>query len=216
MYSSLRRRRFTLSVGAIALAAGAALALSSCYPGDELTVAETDIVVTTFSPDIDFASVLDYALADSVIHLVPEGEDDDISRAYDAMVLSTIRDNMAALGFNEVVDPATSDVIVAVGVSSSEFTDYYSYSPCYYYCWYYPYGGWGWYYPSYVGSYTYTIGTIFITMNQTVDPNGDAGQVPVAWVAALNGFADKGSNATRIGNGIDQAFAQSQYLGAGK
>jgi hypothetical protein len=205
------------AVTAAALALCGAVLLPSCYPGDELTVSEADVVVTAFSKDIDFATVLDYALADSVIHLVPEGEDDDISRSFDATVLAAVRDNMDALGFNEVVDPDLADVVMAVAVSTSEYTDYYSYSPCYYYCWYYPYPpGWGWYYPSYIGAYSYTVGTIFINMIENVDPAGDEGRIPVAWVAALNGLADKGSNATRIQNGVDQAFAQSQYLGAGK
>lgn len=218
MNSPFRRRAAVPPWPVIACGAlVAAAALLSCYPGDEITVSEADVVVTAFSPDIDFAQMVDFALADSVLHLVPEGEDDDISRAYDATILTEVRDNMSALGFNEVSDPAAADVLMVVAVTSSEYTSYYSYSPCYYYCWYYPYPpGWGWYYPSYIGAYSYTIGTIFINMIQRVDPAGDEERIPVAWVAALNGYADKSSNATRIRNGIDQAFAQSKYLGAGK
>jgi hypothetical protein len=124
---------------------------------------------------------------------------------------------MDALGFTEVVDPAAADVIMAVAVSASDYTSYYSYSPCYYYCWYYPYpSGWGWYYPPYVGGYSYTVGTIFINMIERIDPTGDEDQIPVAWVAALNGVSDSGSNASRIQAAINQAFEQSKYLGAGK
>ena len=207
-------RRPPVLIGAVL---GVAMVLASCYPGDELTVSEADVVVTAFSETFDFGGATTYALADSVLHLVPEDEDDDITRAYDTVILSRIRDNMSDLGFTEVVDPAAADVLMVTAVSSSEYTGYYSYSPCYYYCWYYPYPpGWGWYYPSYIGSYSYTVGTIFINMIERVDPAGSEGQIPVAWVAALNGLADQGSSATRIQAAIDQAFEQSKYLGAGK
>jgi hypothetical protein len=67
-----------------------------------------------------------------------------------------------------------------------------------------------------VGGYSYTVGTIFINMIERIDPTGDEDQIPVAWVAALNGVSDSGSNASRILAAINQAFEQSKYLGAGK
>ncbi|HEX5132421.1 MAG TPA: DUF4136 domain-containing protein [Candidatus Krumholzibacteria bacterium] len=211
-----RMRGRARSVALVAAGLAVVAVLGSCYPGDELTISESDVVITTFDGATDFETIGSYALADSIIHLVPDGEKDNISRAYDAMMLATIRSNMAALGFSEEADPANADVLIVTAVSSSEYTTYYSYSPCYYYCWYYPYPpGWGWYYPSTVGSYNYTVGTIFVNMTRRVDPN-TADRLPVVWVAALNGLADKNSNASRIKAGINQAFAQSKYLGAGK
>lgn len=197
-----------------ALLAAAAL-FGSCYPGDDLTVSETDIVVTAFNQDIDFATLTTYALNDTVVHLVPDGEDDDITRAYDDEILQEVRDNLNDLGFTEVVDPDAADALVVVAVTVSDYTGYYSYSPCYYYCWYYP-PGWGWYYPPYMASYSFSVGTIIINMAERVDPGSSEGDVPVAWVGALNGYSSSSSNLTRIRGGIDQAFAQSQYLGAGK
>jgi hypothetical protein len=198
-------------------AVGAVAIISSCYPGDPLTVSEADVVVTAFGSEVDFADYQTYALADSVVHLVADGDDDDITRAYDSQRLASVKSKMDALGFTEVVDPAAADVIMAVAVSASDYTSYYSYSPCYYYCWYYPYpSGWGWYYPPYVGGYSYTVGTIFINMIERIDPTGDEDQIQVAWVAALNGVSDSGSNASRIQAAINQAFEQSKYLGAGK
>lgn len=207
--------RRSVPCAAAALACAAAALLASCYPGDDLTVSESDVVITAFNEAIDFSTLVDYVLSDTVIHLVPEGEDDDISRAYDDEMLDSVRDNLNQLGFNELADPDAADVLVAVAVTASEYTGYYSYSPCYYYCWYYP-PSWGWYYPPYVSSYNFTIGTIFINMAQRVDPGASEGDVPVAWVAALNGYSDSSSNLSRIRKGIDQAFAQSQYLGEGK
>jgi len=211
-----RFKRTHLAATALALAAAAALGLS-CYPGDELTVADTDMVITLFDQKADFASKLTYAMPDTVIHLVGEGQDDDVSRAYDATVLDQIVSNMDRLGFTRVTDPATADVFM---LTAATVTDYTGYA---YYGWYWDYWygyppGWGWYpwYPSYGTTYSYSLGTILIVMS---DPSAaDAGEerVPPIWSAALNGYADKASNTQRIKNGVDQAFAQSQYLGAGK
>ncbi len=189
------------------IAAGALLVaafLPSCYPGNDLTVSEADVVVTTFNPDVDFAQLRSYALHSEVIHLVPEGQPDDISRAYDAQILQQVKNNMNSLGFTEEADTLVADVILVVGITAADYTGYYSY-PCWYYCWGYP---------PYWGSYSFRIGTILINMTRRADTG--VTRVPVAWLAGLNGYSDKNSNLTRIRSGIDQAFTQSKYLGAGK
>ena len=188
------------------IAAGALVVvafLPSCYPGNDLTVSEADVVVTTFNPDVDFAQLGSYALIDSVFHLVPEGQQDEISRAYDAQILQRVRDNMGSLGFSESASTA-DDVIMVVGITATDYTGYYSY-PCWYYCWGYP---------PYWGSYSFRVGSILINMTRRTDTG--ASQIPVAWLAGLNGYSDKNSNLSRIRSGIDQAFSQSKYLGAGK
>jgi hypothetical protein len=200
---SFKRVRSLAPILAVVLACGAATLVASCYPGDSLTVSEADVVVTTFDNAVDFADLTNYALVDSVYHLVGDGKD-EISRAYDAQMLAQVRSNMDGLGFTEVADTNAADVILVMAVTTTEYRGYYSYG-CYYYC--------GWYYPPYWGSYTYTIGTILINMARR-DPG--ASRVPVAWLAALNGYSDKNSNGQRIKSGINQAFAQSKYLGAGK
>jgi hypothetical protein len=65
--------------------------------------------------------------------------------------------------------------------------------------------------------YEFTTGTLYIGM---FDP--DKADVPNkrlggAWLAAINGLLGEGGNPqARIDNSIDQAFAQSPYLGEGK
>jgi len=82
---------------------------------------------------------------------------------------------------------------------------------------YYP-PGWGWYpyYPSGGVTYSYSVGTIFIMMTDPPRTTADGKPIPPIWIAAVNGLADKSTNSKRITKGIDQAFAQSQYLGEGK
>jgi len=211
---SLTRRYFLLG-GAILLLA--VVLLISCYPGDQLTVSETDTVVTAFDKNNDFTADLTYAMPDTVMHLVAEGGKDDITRKYDASILSQIASKMDALGYTRVADPAVADVHVLTAVSVRDYTGY-AYYGGYWGYWGGYYGGWGGWYPYYPTgvTYSYSIGTVFILM---VDPHKTSTNdkpVPPVWIAGVNGLADKSTNSSRITKGIDQAFAQSQYLGEGK
>jgi hypothetical protein len=209
-------RRFIV-LGATTILLGAALFIC-CYPGDELTVSDTDAVVTVFDKNADFSVENTYAMPDTIIHLVSEGDRDDISRAYDATILSQIASHMATLGYTRVLDPATADVNVLTSVNVRDYTGYAYYGGWWgYWYGYYP-PGWGWY-PYYPGggvTYSYSVGTIFIMMTDPPRTTADGKPIPPIWIAAVNGLADKSTNSKRITKGIDQAFAQSQYLGEGK
>jgi Domain of unknown function (DUF4136) len=211
----MHMRKFLL-LGVAALLIGVSLLLS-CYPGDELTVSDTDAVVTVFDKNADFTTKLTYAMPDTVIHLVAEGGKDDVSRVYDATILGRIASNMDALGYARVTDPATADVQVLTAATVNDYVGYVSYG----WYWDYWYGyppGWGWYpyYPSGGVTYSYSLGTILVVMTDPHKTDSTGKRVPPIWTGALNGMADKSTNAQRITRGIDQAFAQSKYLGDGK
>ena len=207
-------RNYSLAGGVLLLAISL---LVSCYPGDELTVSDTDTVLTVFDKNVDFGTVNTYAMPDTVVHLVEEGGRDDIPRAHDAEILSQVVAQMDALGFTRVATPATADVHVLTAVSIRDYTGY-AYYGGYWDYWYGGYPGWGWYpyYPSGGVAYSYSIGTLFILMVDPHETLPDGKIAPPIWIAGLNGLADTGNNANRIEKGIDQAFAQSQYLGEGK
>jgi len=209
------QRHFVL--GGACLLLSAALFLS-CYPGDELTVSETDTVVTVFDKTAHFDSLLTYAMPDTVLHLVQEGDRDDISRKYDASILSQIASHMDALGYTRVINPANADVHVLTAASVRDYVGYAYYGGWwnYWYGYYPPYWGWYPYYPSGGVAYSYSIGTVFILMTDPHKTTADDKPVPPIWIAGLNGLVDSSTNAKRIEKGIDQAFAQSQYLGEGK
>jgi len=211
----LKQRHVVLGAATLLLAAGLFI---SCYPGDELTISETDTVVTLFDKNADFTPFTTYARPDEVQHLVAEGERDDISRAYDADILADIDDQMAKLGYTKVDDPAVADVHVLPAVNVRDYTGY-AYTGGwwnYWYGYYPPYWGWYPYYPGYGVSYDYSIGTLFILMIDPSQPVVDDKVPPPIWIAGINGLVDKSTNAKRIENGIKQAFAQSKYLGEGK
>jgi hypothetical protein len=213
----MKQLRNYVLYGGVLLILAASL-LVSCYPGDELTVSETDVVLTVFNENTDFATVETYAMPDTIIHLVGEDDEDDITRIHDQTILDQIRFNLDALGFTEVADPAAADVHVLTSVSVRDYTGYAYYGGWWgYWYGYYP-PGWGWYpyYPSGGVAYSYSIGTIFIIMTDPPHVTPEGNPVAPIWIAGLNGLADTGTNGQRIENGINQAFAQSLYLGEGK
>lgn len=191
--------------------------LYSCYPDYGLSVTDYDTVITLFDSEADFNKPT-YAMPDSVVHFVDEGtSEDDIDRSKDQLILSTVANNMAALGYTRVTDStaAAPAFAVLVGVTTSD-----NYTTVWYPGWGYWYGwGWwggypGWGYPGGSVTYSYTTGTIFITMINPDKLNPDTQTYGAVWLARLNGILSNAVNSNqRITQGINSAYSQSPYLG---
>lgn len=186
--------------------ASAIFVLQSCYPGDELTYSNTDIIATFYDKEADFATKTTYAMPDTIYRLDEEGKPIVDPGANDQSIINKIKDELEGYGFTEET-PANADVIVFAVISTSSWVS----GGCYYgwYNWYYPY--YGWCYPVY---YTYDVGTLIIAMveKDTIEEKNGL------WVAALNGLLGDSNSGTlsRVNAGIEQAFSQSPYLGTGK
>ena len=127
---------------------------------------------------------------------------------YDEQILAEIERQMIANGYTEVDSIQQPDVYISVGATSSENVVYY---PGYwggYYGWYYPWYGYGGY------AYSYTTGSLFVTMidlNKFDEVNKLSGAV---WAGTVNGMLED-SNANilaRVISSIDKMFEQSPYL----
>jgi len=183
---------------------GSAALFVSCYPGDELSVSDLDVVATFFEADANFATKLTYAMPAMIFDL----NDSTMQTGPDAdAVLDVINENMTELGFTNLGEDTTmADVVMVAFKTSSTWVS----GGCY--PTYYPYY-WGWCYPV---AYSYQTGTFLIVMldrqNRDTEPNA-------IWVAGINGVLEGSTNAsltTRLHDGIHQAFEQSPYLGDGK
>jgi hypothetical protein len=181
--------------------------LVSCYPGETLTPADSDVVATFFDKEADFSTKLTYAIRDSVTRIDEDGNPVFEVGQYDQQAINRIKANLDQAGFNEVGNPAVADVIVITFANKSTWASGGCYS--WWYSWYYPY--YGWCYPVY---YTYQTGSLLIIM---LDAKATE-QKDALWVAAINGILEDTSAgiSTRINNSINQAFTQSPYLGEGK
>jgi hypothetical protein len=194
------------------LSAGLGLMLSACEPDSGFnTVADYDVVVTLYDENFNFTTAETYFLPDTIIHLVDEGDDDNISRDHDEFILNLVRENIEDLGYVEadtnVTDP---DVYFLVDVASADFVGW-----SYWYDYWYWYPGWGGFYPYYppggwYPSYSFTTGTLFIQMVFEEDADSDR----IIWTAVINGLlGDTSTGVTsRLTESINQAFNQSPYL----
>ena len=203
----MNRKFFTQLFALVALAL-----LSACYPSGPSDVSERDAVVTAFDSARDFASIWTWAMPDIVF--VTEGSDDDVTDEFDDLILERVAANMNQLGYVRESNPQVNgaDVVVLVSKSKQTSTGWVPGVPpgwCGWPGWGFP--GWGCYPPYYPWiPVSVTTGSVFLEM---YDPNQGGEELPAIWGALLNGFAGGGAGATRISQGIDQAFAQSSYLG---
>ena len=197
----MRKTTFSL----IIFIAAAIVVLQSCYPGDEITYSDSDIVATFYDKEADFATKLTFAMPDEIIRLDDEGNPINDPGVNDQLAINRIKSNLDQAGFTEITNPDSitnvPDVLVIAFANQSTWVSGGCYSS--WYSWYYPY--YGWCYPVY---YTYDIGTVLIVM---IDPSESRNAL---WVAALNGILEdtNAGIADRLTDGIDQAFTQSPYL----
>lgn len=198
------------------------LSLTSCYTDYGLTSSDHDIIVTQYEKTTDFSKYKTFAIVDSVYHLTGDTTKPDseyLSRAHDDFIISTITNNMNALGYTQVLNPSDAseiDVLVYVAAQGTKVDQYYYggwWGGGYYPGWGWGYPGYGWGYPGYVGSTTYYVGTLFINYVDVDNINNPI--VDVEWHAILNGLLNSDSytvTQNRLSDRINKAFEQSPYL----
>jgi len=198
---------------------GLMISVTSCYTDYGLTSADYDIVVTQYDKTTDFNSLKTFAVVDSVFHITGDKDEPDsdlLTRKYDNLIISTVKANMEALGYEEITEPTDQNkpaVVIAIQALGTQVDQYYSSG--YYPGWGYPGWGYGWggYYPPYVGKSTYYVGTIYIDYFDVAASEKDPNDNLVApWYATINGLLNVGGTESRITNSINQAFDQSPYL----
>ena len=178
---------------------------------------------TIYDTDFNFSGADTYAMPDTVLHIVKEGEEDKVDHSFDELFLSTVRTNMTSAGYTEIaLDTANlSDVVLLVTAASSSQSGAIWNSG-----WW---GGWGWWpgwgyyppgypgYPGYPGGgypvyYSYSVGSLLITMVDPYETDIEEKTFVFPWLAAVNGLLKGSSGEKRITDGINQAFEQSPYL----
>jgi hypothetical protein len=191
----------------VLLLVGAAAAVG-CYPSPDVGVEEFDTVVTVVKEGADFGGLSTYFLPDSVFY---RPGDDNITRAFDDLILSDIHRNMQQLGYSFEPDPQTNPpdlLVVASVITRAEYTAYL---------------GWPFFgqsltgqivYPGVGMTYVYTLGTVAIDVARVADAGSGEENYPVMWTASISGPLQESrhNKGYRITKGIDQAFAQSPYL----
>lgn len=187
----------------------------SCYPQGAETVSDTNLVLTVYDEDFDFATNRTYYLYDTVVYLDTTATRSTIT---DQAIKSSIISNFESIGYTRAMtinDPSDVNIVVMAAISTSSVTGYYAgYGG--WYGGYWGYWGYGGYYPGYYPiPYSYDIGTVFIDAfdSQNLDPDGTL-MPAIVWTVAMNGLlsSSTASTTSRIQTVINQAFDQSPYL----
>jgi hypothetical protein len=197
------------------------LFLVSCTTDYDLQVKDYDTALTLYSKSADFTSYKYFLMPDTIVHIYPEGGTDDISRKYDEIVKQNVVSNFESRGYVRIADTTQhhADFVVALTAYSSTYVGYY-YDWWYYYGWY-PYYGYGpgyGYYPPGGAIYSYTTGTLVVSMIDPGTVDTAAKKITPVWfghVTGLVGDTYQGTQ-TRIINGLNGLFTQSPYLVSGK
>ncbi|HKW49374.1 MAG TPA: DUF4136 domain-containing protein [Gemmatimonadaceae bacterium] len=205
--------RALVTVIVLALGAGSA----SCYPDQITSTTQLASVTTLVDSQAPLRAAHTFALPDTIIHSKQIGAA-AITRAGDAQIIARIRDGFLALGWQEVTNVAAQrpDVVVLTAVLEQMNTG------VFYSDWWANWGWWpGWpvgYGPDWVWTsptnavaFTYSTGTLLITMLDIRHGNTAGKRVPLLWAAGVQGVLTASSLSGAL-TGIDQAFAQSPYL----
>jgi len=230
----------------MAIVAAGTAGTGGCHPVGLSDSSETDTVVTVKAHAYDYTKNRTYDMPDTVADLCgkelgsrpPDGGEggdgtavsdvvdcEAITHTFDTLILDTVRRNLEQLGYVHVAADATEppDVVMLVGALAANnwfaYSAYpwYSYYPGYGY-WYGDYYGWDAYYPYYpvTAVVNYPTGSVLMNLISLKDAHPD--KIPSIWLGAVNGLLAAGdaSTSSRITSTINQAFAQSSYLRAGK
>lgn len=191
--------------------------VTGCYPGGPDFTDELDLVATTYDKGYVFAEANTYAIPDKIPKITGDlkpGEDPKFVDAATAkVILDEIKSNLTKLGYTEVA--VNADVVVTVATLEVTTTTIYC-DDWWYGGWWGYYGGYpgygGCYYPS---AYSYSTGSIFISMIDDKSEDGVA-ETPVrgVWSAGINGLLEGNTSSLnkRISTTISQSFTQSPYL----
>ena len=191
--------------------------LTGCYPYEDDTVTDYDVVASVQNPNFDYGTAQTFALATQI----PVIEDQGGTPVYmdqtsASQIITTIRSNLTARGYTEVTTgKANLVVLTALYKTTNYYVSYWWDYWGYWGYWGYPtVPVWGWGTPVVSG---YTSGSLVITvLDGTQVPNTPSSTtpVPVAWLTIENGIASGSTSydVTRAVNLTNQAFVQSPYF----
>jgi hypothetical protein len=199
---------------------GISLIAVSCYPDGGLnSISDFDVVATVFDNEVDFSKNKTYSMPPYVVHIISADSVDTVQTSLDQAILSRIVSNMSNYGYTkEVLDttnwPNNATEVILLPATTTTTWRGYSYYPGWGGWWggWWGYPGYGGGYPGYAVPYEYQTGSVLVEMVDPRKVNQAEKKVGIIWSGALNGLLGSSNPTPRVTQGIDQMFAQSEYL----
>jgi hypothetical protein len=199
---------------------GISLIAVSCYPDGGLnSISDFDVVATVFDNEVDFSKNKTYSMPPYVVHIISADSVDTVQTSLDQAILSRIVSNMSNYGYTkEVLDttnwPNNATEVILLPATTTTTWRGYSYYPGWGGWWggWWGYPGYGGGYPGYTVPYEYQTGSVLVEMVDPRKVNQAEKKVGIIWSGALNGLLGSSNPTPRVTQGIDQMFAQSEYL----
>jgi len=169
-------------------------------------------VATSLDQAANFSNYKKYFISDTIVYVGGIGADSILVGPPAAELTKAVKDNMTANGYTLVGRNGNPDLglILTAIKDINVVVDYYpgwwgGYYPCYWYCY-------GYYYP-WTTYYTYTTGTIILTMYDLKEAPSQ-GEIRALWNTTAFGALGTGStaNTATAVTAINQGFQQSPYL----
>jgi len=200
----------------------AVLLLAAChkepYPQD---VDNEYLVFTSPGKDVDFTQYQTFDIADSLL-VIGQSQKPMYTQSQSALaIIQAFRTNMEKLGY--IYTPSNPDADLGIQVTyivkTERFVQYYE-NPYWWldYPGYWPSGYWGnwhgFYYPRPV-TYTYTTNALLTDIVNLTEEEEDGKPLEILWTSYIGGPAGSSvqNDVKRLTSAIDQAFAQSPYIG---
>jgi hypothetical protein len=191
----------------------------SCFPGRSTDPSDYDTVTTIYDKAAPFGTYATYALPDSVVHLDTVGQVDNVPHTNDGVILSSIVQSMNGLGYTQVTTAAAADLVVLASAATSTVTGIVVYPYWDYWGWWGGWDGaygptWSYYTPAYAVPYTYSTGTLVISILDNKNRSTTTQRLAIIWIGGANGLLS-GTNPTgRIQSSVQKMFSASPYLKA--
>lgn len=217
---------FRRPLAAALLALGIGVGMSACTDNavDNLSPADSNVLITNYDRTVDFGNYKTFSLPDSVIVESNNGYSQS-GQPVEKQIVAQVAQEMTAKGYTRVSAGQAADLGVAVtrvntqytGVTTNPYAGYGNY-------WGSGYGGYGGYSPYYPSYYQYyqvsdrywRVELVDLKnrpiITPTTDPKAPQNQLHVIYKAELrgNGIFDAAS----INKLVTDAFVQSPYLKA--
>lgn len=191
-------------------------------PADTVKLLDQLVVSTNYDEEADFSSYSTYSMATDTIGFYSNRSPNDTiivqspTNNYPRPVLSRIQSNLQARGFERVARNANPDVRINVYVVN-DFNVFQTVNyPGYFYPSYYGYGyGFGGFYGGfpYVSTYSTNTGALVVEMLDLRNVTPD-NKVKSVWNAYMGDVYSTIDLIKQSEEALDQAFAQSPYLGS--